>query len=107
MSGSGGYQVVVEELSGLAKYFHDEADKTLNDVQKKITDLHLTGDKTGRCCPQAGDAVAKVLQAFGQNVQQYSTHLQDTGSALDATVKNYQSVDDGGASTLNSAGGRA
>lgn len=106
-SGAGGYQVVVEELTGLAKYFHDSAEKTSSDVKSKITDLHISGEKTGRCCREAGDSVQKALQALGENVQQFSGHLQDTGGALDATVRNYQAVDEYGTGRVRSAGGKA
>lgn len=106
-SGSGGYRVVSEELAGLAKFFHDSAGATLTDVRAKVADLHLSGELTGRCCREAGDAVQKALQAIGENVQQFSDHLQDTGGALDATVRNYRSADEYGTGRLRSAGGDA
>lgn len=104
---SGGYQVVTEDLAGLATFFHDSAGATLTDVRAKVADLHMSGEQTGRCCREAGDAVQKALQAIGENIQQFSDHLQDTGGALDATVRNYRSADEYGTGRLHSARGGA
>ena len=104
---SGSVQVDGQALTTLASYFRDLDETTATGYRTKLDSVHITGDLTGRSCPQAGDAAAKAVQTLSANVKDYGSHAEDICAALNATAKNYGGTDSGSASSISNAGSDA
>lgn len=94
-----------QSLITLSGYFRDLDETTASGYRTQLDSVHVSGDLTGRACPQAGDAVKKALQTLSANVKDYGSHAEDICAGLKATAKNYGDTDSANASNITSSGG--
>lgn len=101
-----GYRVVAEQLNGLLPVF-EQLKETADGYERGVDELtSISGDQTGpRCCPEAGDALRAGLQQIVSNIQAFGTHALDIRGAVQETVGNYESTDEGATDRLQAAGG--
>lgn len=102
--GGQGFRVVAEQLRTLAGYFEDLED-TAGEYERRISELAgITGEQTGRCCRQAGDALGRGLELIKDKLDLFGTAALDVRDALADTARNYDEVDAGGAGLMHSTG---
>lgn len=100
-----GFGVVAEQLRTLAGYFEDVEDAA-DGYESRVGESAdgISGDQTGRCCREAGDALKAGLQRIKDKLDQFGTTVLDIRDALNDTARNYEQTDAGGAGQLQAAG---
>jgi hypothetical protein len=100
-----GYGVVADQLRTLAGYFEDLED-TADQYETRVGEIAdgTSGDQTGRCCREAGDALKAGLQRIKDKVDQFGTAALDVRDALNDTARNYDEADAAGVSQMQTAG---
>jgi methyl-accepting chemotaxis protein len=103
--GGQGFGVVADQLRTLAGFFEDLED-TADQYESRVGEAAdgISGDQTGRCCREAGDALKAGLQKVKDNVAQFGTAALDVRDALNDTARNYDEADAAGVSQLQTAG---
>lgn len=104
---SGSVKADGQAITTLGSYFRDLDESTVYGYRNTLDSVHVTGDMTGKSCPQAGDAVAKAVQTLSANMKDFGSHAEDISGGLNATAKNYADTDSSNASNIQSAGGNA
>jgi hypothetical protein len=104
---SGSVKADGQAITTLGSYFRDLDETTAAGYRTRLDSVHVTGDITGRSCPEAGDAATKAVQALSANVKDFGSHAEDICAGLNATAKNYGDTDSANASSISSAGGNA
>lgn len=100
----GGFGVIAEQLRTLAGYFEDLED-TIGDYERRVGEIaSITGEQTGRCCRQAGDALGQGLTQLKEKLAQFGSAALDVRDALKDTARNYDEADASGVQQLNTAG---
>lgn len=104
---SGSVKADGQAITTLGSYFRDLDETTAYGYRNSLDSVHVTGDITGKSCPQAGDATAKAVQTLSANMKDFGSHAEDICAGLNATAKNYADTDSSNASSIQSAGGNA
>ncbi|AHI01533.1 hypothetical protein GCM10010174_08640 [Kutzneria viridogrisea] len=102
---SGSVKVDGQSLTTLSNYFRELDETAANGYRTRLDSVHISGDLTGRACPQAGDAVKKAMQALSANVKDFGSHAEDICAGLRNTAKNYSDTDSAHAANLSNQGG--
>ena len=101
---SGGFGVVAEQLRTLAGYFEDLED-TAGDYERRVGEIaSITGEQTGRCCREAGDALGRGLSMVKDKLAAFGTAALDVRDALGDTARNYEATDTSGAQLMDGTG---
>ena len=98
-----GFGVVAEQLRTLAGFFEDVEDAA-DGFADRIAEIGISGEQTGRCCREAGDALSAGLQKLRAAVDEFGSRALDVRDALGGTARNYDEADEGGAATVTGAG---
>lgn len=102
--GGVGYNVVSEQLTQLADVF-EQLEDTADGYQDRVDELtSVSGDHTGRCCPEAGDALRVGLQQVVSNLEAFGTHALDVRGAVQNTARNYANAEQTATDSLGAAG---
>jgi hypothetical protein len=104
---SGSVKADGQAITTLGSYFRDLDETTVAGYRTALDSVHITGDLTGKSCPQAGDAAAKAVQTLSANMKDFGSHAEDICAGLNSTAKNYADTDSSNASSIQSAGGNA
>jgi len=103
MPPDGGFGVVAGQLRTLAGFFEDLED-TAEDYAGRVEGISISGEHTGRCCREAGDAVRSGLQTLQASLDEFGSRALDVREALNGTARNYDEADAGSAQNLDTAG---
>ena len=98
-----GFGVVAEQLRTLARRFEDLGDAAAG-YTRGLSEISISGDQTGRCAPDAGDALKAGLQHLVANLNQFGNRALHVCDALDSAASNYENADETGAQYLRAAG---
>ena len=101
--GGQGFGVIADQLRTLAGFFEDLEDAA-DDFAGRIAEISISGEQTGRCCREAGDALRAGLQTLKASMDEFGSRALDVREALNGTARNYDQADAGGAQTLTVAG---
>ena len=101
--GGQGFGVVAGQLRALAGFFEDLED-TADDFADRVAEISISGEQTGRCCREAGDALEAGLQRLRANIDEFGGRALDVREALNATARNYEQTEAGNAQTLTGTG---
>jgi hypothetical protein len=103
-AGGQGFGVIADQLRTLAGYFEGLED-TADDYERRVGEIaSITGEQTGRCCREAGDALGRGLQTIKDKLGQFGSAVLDVRDALKDTARGYEDVDASGAGQLRAAG---
>jgi len=102
-SGGQGFGVVAEQLRTLAGFFEDLEDAA-DDFADRVAEISISGEQTGRCCREVGDALKAGLQTLKANMDEFGSRALDVREALNATARNYDQADAGSAQDLAATG---
>ena len=97
--GGQGFGVVAGQLRTLAGFFEDLED-TADEYADRVAEIGISGEQTGRCCREAGDALKAGLQRLRANLDEFGSRALDVREALNATARNYDHTDAGNAQTF-------
>jgi|GEM_PF-6244414 len=100
---SQGFGVVAEALRTLAGFFEDLEDNA-DGFAGRLAGIGVSGEQTGRCCRQAGDALKSGLRRLAASMDDFGSRALDVREALDGTARGYDQSDAGGAQTVAVAG---
>lgn len=103
VSGGQGFGVVAEQLRTLAGFFEDLEDAA-DGFADRIAGISISGEQTGRCCREAGDALRSGLQRLTTSVDELGSRALDIREALHATARNYDQTDADSAQGLTATG---
>ncbi len=98
-----GFDVVAEQLRTLAEFFEDLED-VADGFAGHLREIDISGEQTGRCCPEAGDALHAGLAVLATDMDQFCSRALDVREALDGTARNYDYADATGEQQLRIAG---
>jgi Excreted virulence factor EspC, type VII ESX diderm len=101
--GGQGFGVVADQLRALAGFFEDLED-TADDFADRIAEISISGEQTGRCCREAGDALRSGLQRLKASMDEFGVRALDIREALNGTARNYDQADASGAHSLTATG---
>jgi methyl-accepting chemotaxis protein len=101
--GGQGFGVVADQLRTLAGYF-EEVEDAADDLASRVAEISISGEQTGRCCREAGDALRSGLQLLKASIDEFGSRALDVREALNGTARNYDETDAGGADTLTATG---
>lgn len=101
--GGQGFGVVAGQLHTLAGFFEDLED-TADDFADRVAEISISGEQTGRCCREAGDALKAGLQRLRANIDEFGSRALDVREALNATARSYEQTEAGNAATLTGTG---
>jgi Excreted virulence factor EspC, type VII ESX diderm len=102
--GGQGFGVVADQLRTLAGFFEDLED-TADGLASRVQGLSISGEHTGRCCREAGDALRSGLQTLQANLDEFGSRALDIRGALNGTARNYDNADASGAQSMTAIGG--
>lgn len=102
--GGQGFGVVAEQLRGLAGYFEDLEDAA-EGFADRVEGISISGEQTGRCCREAGDALRGGLQKLAASLDEFGSRALDVREALNGTARNYEEADASGAQTFTTTEG--
>lgn len=100
---AGGFDVVADQLRTLAGYFEGLED-TMEGFADRVGGTGVSGNHTGRSCPEAGDALNVGLQTLQAQLMDAGTRALDVRGALNATARNYDETDAASADTVTTQG---
>lgn len=100
---SAGFDVVADQLRTLAGYFEDLED-TMEGFAERVGGTGVSGNHTGRSCPEAGDALNVGLQAMQAQLMDAGTRALDVRGALNATARNYDETDAANSDNMTTTG---
>lgn len=100
---SGGFDVVADQLRTLASYFEGLED-TMEGYADRVGGTGVSGNHTGRCCPEAGDALNVGLQTVQAHLMDAGTRALDVRGALNVTARNYDETDAANSDSLTTTG---
>lgn len=98
-----GFEVVADDLRGLAGFFEDLED-TAGEYAGRVEEISISGEQTGRCCREAGDALRTGLQRVKANIDELGSRALDVREALNGTARNYDQTDSSNSANLTSTG---
>jgi len=98
-----GFDVVAEQLRGLAAFF-DDLEDAADGFARRIREIEISGQHTGRCCPEAGDALRAGLTVLAGDVDEFGRRALNVRGALHNTARNYDQADATGEQALRTAG---
>jgi len=101
--GGQGFGVVAEQLRTLAGFF-EELEDAADGYADRVGEISISGEQTGRCCRQAGDALRGGLQTLKASLDEFGSRALDVREALNGTARNYDEADASGAENLNTTG---
>ncbi len=102
--GGQGFGVVAEQLRTLAVFF-EELEDTADGYADRVGEISVSGEQTGRCCRQAGDALRGGLQTVKASLDELGSRSLDVREALNGTARNYDEADASSSDNLNATGG--
>lgn len=98
-----GFAVVADQLRALAGYF-EEVEDAADGFADRVAEIGISGEQTGRCCREAGDALRAGLQKLKTGIDEFGSRALDVREALGGTARNYDEADAGGAANLTATG---
>lgn len=102
--GGQGFGVVADQLRTLAGYFEDLED-TAGGYERRVGEIaSITGEQTGRCCREAGDALGRGLELIKEKLAAFGSAALDVRDALKDTARNYDEADASGATLMHGTG---
>jgi hypothetical protein len=101
--GGQGFGVIADQLRTLADFFEDLEDAADN-FAGRIAEISISGEQTGRCCREAGDALRSSLQRLKASMDEFGSRALEIREALNGTARNYDQADTGGTQGLTAAG---
>lgn len=102
--GGQGFGVVADQLRTLAAFFEGLED-TADGFASQVEGLSMSGEHTGRCCREAGDAIRSGLQTLQVNLDEFGSRGLDIHGALNGSARNYDDADTSGTQTMTAIGG--
>lgn len=101
--GGQGFGVVADQLRTLAGFF-EELEDTADGYADRVGEISISGEQTGRCCRQAGDALRGGLQKIRASLDELGSRALDVREALNGTARNYDEADASSSEGLDTAG---
>jgi len=98
-----GFGVIADQLRTLAGFFEDLEDSA-DDFAGRLAEISISGEQTGRCCREAGDALRSGLQRLKASMDEFGSRALDVREALNGTARNYDEADASGAEQLTTSG---
>jgi hypothetical protein len=98
-----GFDVIAGQLRALATVF-EQLEDDADGFADRVGEISISGAHTGRCCPEAGEALRAGLLVSQASVDELGRRALDVRDALQDTARNYDHADAAATQLLNTAG---